>query len=208
VCSARFESEVRPPCCFLFSHCALERQPARRRPASSPAYAASASSEFGGDSAPMSRFPGAAITANAVTSASDSVSEPTSCPGAMSRGGSWSPSAFVAESTSSISCHTNDKSRTRPSTRCGPSAAESRTSSERTVNTWYSVKRVGTKTTGTSKSEASWSGKTTESAARLFVSLHEVSERDEPESTERTRADPKRPTAANTHACARRSMGI
>ena len=76
-----------------------------------PANAASASSGFGRDSASMSMFPGSAITAIVATSASDSVSEPT---GGSSMGGSSSPSAFVAESASSI-LQRYDKSRMRPS---------------------------------------------------------------------------------------------
>ncbi|XP_029289273.1 deformed epidermal autoregulatory factor 1 homolog [Cottoperca gobio] len=88
----------------------INRHPAQQRPASLPAKAASASSGFGGDSASMSMFPGSAITAIVVTSASDSVSESTSSTGGMPMGGSSSPSAFVAESASSIP-PPNDKSR-------------------------------------------------------------------------------------------------
>lgn len=110
VCVLSFKHEVQPP--LWRSHCAFQRHPA-----SLPAYAASTSSEFGRDSAPMSRFPGSAITAIVVTSASDSVSEPTSWTGSVSMGGSSSPSAFVAESASSIPRRWNDKSRMQPSSR-------------------------------------------------------------------------------------------
>lgn len=111
-------------CTFLHGHalCQHRRPDPRLKPAL-PAKAASASSGFGRDSAPMSMFPGSAITAIVVTSASDSVSEPSTV--GMPRGGSFKPSVFVAESASSIL--TNDKSRTWTSGRGeerGPNTAE------------------------------------------------------------------------------------
>lgn len=75
-------------------------QPEARLKTALPANAASASSGFGRASASMSMFPVSVITDIVVTSASDSVSEPSTV--GMPMGGSSKPSAFVAESASSM----------------------------------------------------------------------------------------------------------